>query len=217
MTLGEIIALYRANARDHKEPYFCDRDLAVIYANQGLREANRRGHLIVDSTSPMCEVEFQAGDESIPLNPLIVNVIAAHANGFEMNLVSALCMDASQPDWQRSAARGRPTILIAGASSNRLHLWPRPVEPGVIHLRVERFARELRQDSDQPEIRAESHEFLANWIAYKVFSRTDGEMADKVLVAQHYAEFKSEFGERHGARNEEWVRSGIGLTPTPIA
>lgn len=217
MTMGEIIALYRANALDHKEPYFCGRDLAVIYANQGLREANRRGHLIADSTSSMCEVNFHAGDESIPLNPLIVNVIAAHANGFEMKLVSALCMDTMQPDWQRSGPRGRPTILIAGASSDRLHLWPRPAESGVVHLRVERLARELRNDSDQPEIRAESHEFLANWIAFKVFSRTDGEMADQVMAAQQYAEFKSEFGERHGARNEEWVRSGIGLTPAPIA
>ena len=49
MTLGEMIALYRAQAGDAAEPYFCDDALLTIYANEAQMEACRRGQLLLDA------------------------------------------------------------------------------------------------------------------------------------------------------------------------
>ena len=218
MTLGEIIADYRALAFDNTEPYLCPRDLAVVYANQGQLEGCRRGHLIKDAASPLCEVEFQGGDADIAIDKRIIRINGATINGSAVAVLDASEVDCAHLGWQTSNAKGHPTALVQGLSAGRAHLWPVPTVPGIIRLRVERLPlRPMAHDSDQPEIRWESHQFLANWIAYKVFSRADSDMFDPSRAQEHYREFQSEFGERHGVRNEEWTRSGNGLLMSPIA
>lgn len=108
--------------------------------------------------------------------------------------------------------------VVAGVTAGRLHLWPIPSQAGEIKLHVLRFPlRKLANDNDRPEIRQETHPALVEWMLYRAYSRTDADMQDAAKAATALRKFVAEFGEKHGARNEQWMRDGASMTPGPIA
>lgn len=218
MTLEELTALYRAQSQDTEEPYFCSDELLTIYANEAQDEACRRGQLIRDAASPMCTIAYQAGDESVPVDPRIVQVVMAFVDGYPVDVIGGDQMDAIMPGWSAATTSARPSRMISGVSAGRMHLWPTPSQPGQIKLRVLRFPlRKLANDHDKPEIRQETHPALVEWMLYRAYSRTDADMQDAAKAATALRKFVAEFGEKHGARNEQWMRDGGSLMPGPIA
>ena len=218
MTLEELITLYRAQSRDDAEPYFCSDELLTIYANEAQDEACRRGQLIRDAASPMCTIAYQAGDESVPVDPRIVQVVMAFVDGYPVDVIGGDQMDAIMPGWSAATTSARPSRMISGVSAGRMHLWPTPSQTGQIKLRVLRMPlKRLVNDADRPEIRQETHPALVEWMLYRAYSRTDADMQDAAKATTALRKFVAEFGEKHGARNEQWMRDGGSLMPGPIA
>ena len=89
MTLGELIALYRAQSGDTAQPYFCDDDLLTIYANEAQMEACRRGQLLLDAS----RVQLQAGQELVKLAPTALHVTRAFVDGHAVGWIGAEHMD----------------------------------------------------------------------------------------------------------------------------
>lgn len=217
MNLEEMIALYRAQSMDIAKPYFCDDDLLIIYANEGQYEACRRGQLLRDAASSLCLVDYAAGDESVAIDPRIVQVVRAHADGHPVSVVGADEMDASVPGWDAGSSANRPSTLVAGLSSGRLHLWPVPAQAGRLKLHVFRLPlKKLTNDGDKPEIRPELHPALVDWMLYRAYSRDDSDLHNDSKAAIALARFEAEFGRKTSGRNEAWVRNGAGVLPGPI-
>ena len=218
MTLEELTALYRAQSQDTEEPYFCSNELLALYASEAQEEACRRGMLLRDAASPLCTVSYAPGDETIALDARIVKVIRAFADGFPVDVVGESQMDAFMPTWHAQSTAIRPSKLVAGVTAGRLHLWPVPSQAGQIKLHVLRFPlRKLANDTDRPEIRQETHPALVEWMLYRAYSRTDADTQDAAKATTALRKFVAEFGEKHGARNEQWMRDGGSLMPGPIA
>ena len=218
MTLGELIAMYRAQSRDDAAPYFCSDELLTIYANEAQDEACRRGQMIRDAASPLCTIAYQAGDESVPVDPRITQVVMAFVDGYPLDIVGGDQMDAIMPGWSAATTSARPSRLISGVSAGRLHLWPTPTQPGQIKLRVLRLPlKRLVNDTDKPEIRQEAHPALVEWMMYRAYSRDDADMRDERQAAIYLQKFTAEFGSKPSARNEQWVRDGGSHAPGPIA
>lgn len=218
MTLEELIALYRVQSMDVEVPYFCSDELLTMYANEGQEEACRRGQLLRDASSPMCTVSYAQGDETIALDPKISYVLRAFVGGHPVDVVGESQMDAYMPTWHAQSTAIKPSKLVAGVTAGRLHLWPIPSQAGEIKLHVLRFPlRKLANDNDMPEIRQETHPALVEWMLYRAYSRTDADMQDAAKAATALRKFVAEFGEKHGARNEQWMRDGGSLMPGPIA
>ena len=218
MTLEELITLYRAQSRDDAEPYFCSDELLTIYANEAQDESCRRGQLIRDAASPMCTIAYQAGDESVPVDPRIVQVVMAFVDGYPVDVIGGDQMDAIMPGWSAATTSARPSRMISGVSAGRMHLWPTPSQTGQIKLRVLRMPlKRLVNDNDKPEIRQEAHPALVEWMLYRAYSRDDADLGDPTKAATALRKFVAEFGDKHGARNEQWVRDSDAKVPGPIA
>lgn len=218
MTLEELTALYRAQSQDTEEPYFCSNELLAMYASEAQEEACRRGQLIRDAASPMCTIAYQAGDESVPVDPRIVQVVMAFVDGYPVDVIGGDQMDAIMPGWSAATTSARPSRMISGVSAGRMHLWPTPSQTGQIKLRVLRMPlKRLVNDTDKPEIRQEAHPALVEWMLYRAYSRDDADLGDPTKAATALRKFVAEFGDKHGARNEQWVRDSDAKVPGPIA
>lgn len=218
MTLEDLISLYRDQAGDKFEPYFCDDELLTKYVNQGQDEACRRGALLVQSTGPMCQIAFDAGAELVPLNANVVQVMRSFVDGHAVSVVSVQEMDAHHPGWQFDQVRARPQVLISGLTTGALHLWPIPSVAGSIRLTVQHLpVKPMRVESDRPEIRREAHPALVDWMLYRVYSTTDGDLFDPRKAEVSLKNFEAEFGSKASTRNETWVRNGAGAQPRPLA
>jgi hypothetical protein len=81
MTLEQLICLYREQSFDNGTPPFCSNELLTIYANEAQDEACRRGDLLRDSSSAVCTIAFAADDESVAIDPRIIEIQRAKVNG----------------------------------------------------------------------------------------------------------------------------------------
>lgn len=217
MTLEELTALYRAQSQDTEEPYFCSNELLAMYASEAQEEACRRGMLLRDAASPLCTVNYALGDETIALDARIVKVIRAFVDGYPVDVVGESQMDAFMPTWHAQSTAIRPSKLVAGVTAGRLHLWPIPSQAGQIKLHVLRLPlKRLVNDTDKPEIRQEAHPALVEWMLYRAYSRDDADLGDPTKAATALRKFVAEFGDKHGARNEQWVRDSDAKVPGPI-
>lgn len=218
MTLEELIASYREQSLDYADPPFCSDELLTSYANEAQDEACRRGQLIRDAASPLCTIAYEAGDESVPIDPKIIQVLMAFVDGYPVDAIGGDQMDAIMPGWSNATTSARPSRLISGVSAGRLHLWPTPTLPGQIKLRVLRMPlKRLANDNDKPELRLETHPALVEWMLYRAYSRPDPDMQDGAKAAVALQKFTDEFGSKPSARNEQWVRDGGSHAPGPIA
>lgn len=218
MTLEELITMYRALAQDKADPFLCGDELLTIYANEAQNEACRRGELLRDSRHEMCSIAYVANQETVDIDPRIVKIKRAYADGHPVVDVSVDELDEVSPMWQTDSIRERPTHLVSGLTTGVRHLWPRPKEAGTITLTVQRLPLcKLANDFDEPEIREEAHMGLVEWMLYRAYSSEDTEMYNPTKAAVHEAKFIAEFGRKASTRNETWMRNGRGVSPDPIA
>lgn len=218
MNLGDLIEAYRDEAHDHATPPFCSDEQLTRYANEAQVEAARRAFLLADSTSPLCSVSYAADDATISLDSRIIEIRGARIGTEPLALVSGDEMACFLPAWRTDALRGQPSRLIYGVDTGKLHLYPRPATSGTVSLAVYRLPlAALVNETDKPELRAEWHQGLVYWMLYRAYSRRDADRFDPTLAADSLARFEEEFGKKHGARNEEWSRTGSVSVPPPIA
>jgi hypothetical protein len=225
VTLQDLIALYRTDSQDGKhsigggdEDVLCSDESLTLYANEAQDEACRRGQLLRDSSSALCSIAFNAGDESVPLDAKVVRVLRAFVDGQPVGAVDAEVMDCAVPGWQFDTRRDMPRRLVSGMTTGRLYLWPVPAQAGTIRLTVQRLPLEAMVSlTDEPEIRPELHRALVPWMLYRAYSRVDTDLYNDAKAAVQLAKFEAEFGRKASGRNEEWVRNGQGEMPAPIA
>lgn len=214
MTLGEMIELYRAQAGDTAEPYFCDDALLTLYANEAQMEACRRGQLLLDAL----RVQLQAGQELVKLTPTALRVIRAFVDGNAVGWIGAEQMDGLYPGWQFDDPQRQVQHMVFGVATGAVYLWPRPSQAGELCMTVQRLPKMPMADAqDEPEIRQEAHYALVHWMLYRAYSRMDTDLYNDAKAALALQQFEAEFGSKASVRNEEWVRSGAALMPGPIA
>lgn len=218
MTLEQLIALYREQSFDKATPPFCSDELLTIYANDAQDEACRRGDLLRDSSSTVCTIAFAADDESVALDPRILEIQRAKVNGRAVALSNSDEMEDELPNWDEDTRRDVPQRLIQGVTTGRLFLWPRPAASGTIKLTVRRLPLDpLANDVDEPEIRPELHTSLVEWMLFRAYSREETEMYNDTKAALCKARFVAEFGSKASGRNEAWARNGGHVNQPPIA
>lgn len=218
MTLEQLICLYREQSFDNGTPPFCSNELLTIYANEAQDEACRRGDLLRDSSSAVCTIAFAADDESVALDPRIIEIQRAKVNGRAVALSNLDEMEDELPTWDEDTRRDVPQRLIQGVTTGRLFLWPRPAASGTIKLTVRRLPLDkMVSEVDEPEIRSELHTSLVEWMLFRAYSREETEMYNDTKAALCRSRFVAEFGSKASGRNEAWARNGGHVNAPPIA
>lgn len=200
MNLAALIAVARERLDDEIEPYLVSDTSLAAWATEAEREACLRARLLFDDEpGEPTVIRIGPGQGVYRLDPRVLFVDTA----------DLIWGDGSRPfrlplkglDWIRERSRsassnGTPEV-VADDGRGRLHLWPRPLRAGRLHLAVYRAPlTPLVEPDDEPEIGREHHEGLLDWMLYRAFQIKDRELEDVARAALALAEFARRFGDR---------------------
>lgn len=205
MTLAELRALFREEAGDTAEPFLWPNSILNLYANEAQTEACRRGHLLRDSVTAICQIAVTAGDPIVELDPRILDIqrMRLASQFIQLRGISVQEMDDSIPGWENQT--GLPWRGVTDYQSNAIRLWPSPAANDVLKLSVIRLPLvDMVADTDEPEIRKEYHPQLVQWMLHRAYAKQDSEVFDANKSQTALANFEKEFGSRSSARNAAW-------------
>lgn len=197
-----LLAEYRRRADDRTEPYFLTDAQALALLTEAEQEACQRSHPIFDcDTAEVVEYAVAANQSSIALDPRVWRVDHASftpdgtLRGCRIELTGIDAIREMQ-DARGNAIASRPTHA-AHSARNALTLFPAPSVAGTLHLDVYRLPLYDIEDSfDEPEIPAELHMGLVDWVLYRVYDTPDMELTDPQRAQRALADFTVRFGER---------------------
>ncbi len=218
MTLGELIAQFRVETKDQASPPFWSDETLAYYATEGETEACRRGDFLRDSTSSLAVIPVSAGDSLLKLDRRVRKVLRYRlaSETVPLNTATTEEMDRALPGWEDQT--GRPRAVVTDYQTGSVRLWPIPDAADELRMTVVRLPlRALASDDDEPELRAEYHHGLIDWMVHRAFNELDSDRFDPHRSAAALARFTAEFGRRSSARNEAWQRDRIETLPDPIA
>lgn len=218
MNLRDLIDEFRWDAKDEGTPPFWSDEFLARVASQAEQETCRRGALILDSSSPFCAISFGAGDGLLQLDSRILEIRRARITGTGRRIypVTSSQMDHSSESWE--ADTGSPTAFVTDYQTGHIRLYPTPTTVDEIQLTVRRLPlADMVNDTDEPEIRPESHLGLVQWMLYRAYMQQDADTFNQAKATAALAEFVREFGEKKSMRNEEWVRENNSLDVSPLA
>lgn len=200
MTWAEIIAIFRERAEDTEQPYLWEDETLLRYGGEAERQACMRAQLLRDSsTSSICTKAVLAGATDVGLSVLVLDVLKATLTGVAqpLKITTADELDDSEPQWEAATAT-TPTHLVLERNGAGLkgRLWPTPIANVTLNLRVIRLPLvALYDDGDQtPEIPAQCHEQLVDWMLHLAYLKKDAETFDKEASAAAADRFTASFG-----------------------
>ena len=216
MNAGELIEWYREEAFDKGKPPFVKDARLLQFASEAEREACRRSHLLIDSTSSLCEISVAANEPLVEFDPCIINIRRAKLSisTYSLSPVRAEEMDRVNPGWESHV--GTPTTYVTDYQTNAIRLYPKQQVGCLLNITVSRLpSSDMEGNEDEPEIRKEYHPALVQWMLYRAYSQQDSDMFDPNKSARALAEFEREFGKKASGRNEVWQRDRPQIdTPT---
>ena len=197
-----LLAEYRRRADDRAEPYFMSDAQVLALLTEAEQEACQRSHPIFDcDTAEVVEYAIAAEQSSVTLNQRVLRVDHATftpdgaLRGCRMELTGIDAIRELQ-DARGTAIASRPTHA-AHSGRSTLTLFPAPSVAGTLRLDVYRLPLyDIETESDEPEIPAELHMGLVDWVLYRVCSVKDSELEDPARAARCLADFAERFGER---------------------
>lgn len=199
-----LLAEYRRRADDRAEPYFMSDAQVLALLTEAEQEACQRSHPIFDyDTAEVVEYAIAAEQSSVALDPRVLRV--DHATFTPAGALRGCRMELTGIDAIRDMQDGRTVISsrpshAAHSGRSTLTLYPAPSVAGTLRLDVYRLPLYDIEDSfDEPEIPAELHIGLVDWVLYRVYSTKDSELYDLDRAAIALRDFTERFGERRNA------------------
>lgn len=197
-----LLAEYRRRADDRAEPYFMSDAQVLALLTEAEQEACQRAHPIFDyDTDEVVEYAIAAEQSSVTLDPRVLRV--DHATFTPDGALRGCRMELTGIDAIRELRDARGTVIASrpthAAHSGRstLTLFPAPSVAGTLRLDVYRLPLyDIETESDEPEIPAELHMGLVDWVLYRVYDTPDMELTDPQRAQRALADFTVRFGER---------------------
>ncbi|QEL64778.1 hypothetical protein OTERR_13020 [Oryzomicrobium terrae] len=213
MTLAELIARYRLEAKDQVAPFFVSDDEVRGFLNEAQREACIRARLIHEnSNTSVCNISVSVGKGTYKHHPALYEIthsgfkLAGEPVRRPVSLVSSEWLDANVRDWRD--ASGTPIYAIQ--KDRALRLVPTPSAPGTLLLEGFRTQLDdLEAKDDEPEINAIHHLHLVQWVLFRAFSIPDADIFDGKRAAVAESAFTDYFGLRPDADLRRSTREDV--------
>jgi hypothetical protein len=217
MNLGELIDAAQHDLADTKgsdAKRLISRGEWVRYAVDGENEACRRARLILDSTTQaICRPEVAEGEPLVTLDARVLWVrrVSLDSTGRPLSKSRSDLLDLQRPGWEDET--GEVTHFLQDYETGKLRLFRIPEAADVLRLSVYRLPlRPMRENEDAPEIRAQWHERLVNYMLFKAYSKQDVELVrDLPRATAHLGLFEQEFGPKRSAKDEAFNEAMQGL------
>ena len=134
----------------------------------------------------------------VGLSPLVLDLLRARIDGTPamLEIKSVEQMDEDEPLWE-TRSYGTPSTLVTERAGEALvaRLWPIPVVSGQLLLTVTRLPLSgLNTDDDSPEIPAQYHARLVDWMLRQAYLKKDSETLDAKASQEAESRFVASFG-----------------------
>jgi hypothetical protein len=200
---AEILSAFRDMVDDTGTPQLWKDSEIRRYLDEAHREAAVRALLLRDSTTTaLTEIAIVAGTARYVLDRRIIKVESARlpSQSHPLFLSSSPEMDREMPHWRGLTAAPRRLVIDHEGAGLVATLCGVPVEDETMSLVVFRTPLEsMNTDDDEPEIPAQYHLGLLEWMAHLAYKKRDTETYDEARSLTHGAEFTRIFGEREDA------------------
>lgn len=201
MNLSELIIAAQNQADEvlDKPDLFWSEAEWTEYANDAEREACIRANLLLDQTSSMAVIAITSGTAKYALNEKVLVVKRAKLTSGTEPLVktSRRVLDATYPNWEAEAGTTRSWLPD---DTNKITLYKIPVVDDTLNLMISRLPETdmvlVDKATDSPEIDAQYHLSLVDWMMHRAYSKQDSETLDLGKAKEHLKRFTVRFGER---------------------
>lgn len=202
MTLEQLLERTRNLADDVVEggAELWSDDILTAYLNEAQVEACIRAKLIEEIGTARCEIALVDGQRIYPLDPLVLDVMAARIRSCHKDLDRAAIENVR---FARNLG-GRPAayaIMGDATSAEGIKLVfdrPAPTDTtDILDLHIHRRPLEPMEDpGDEPEIGLVHHDALPYWALHLAFLHRDTDAEDPQRAADMAARFTARFGIR---------------------
>jgi hypothetical protein len=174
----------------------------VEYANDAENEACIRANILIDRTSALAVVTVISGTATYSIHEKILLIKRAKLLSGTEPLVetSRRVLDISYPNWEVDTGVVRSWFFDG---TNTMTIYKIPTSADTLSLMVSRLPLEAMSLADKltvsPEIDAQYHLGLIDWMLHRAYSKQDTETLDAGKAKEHLARFTRRFGERPSA------------------
>lgn len=189
-TVGDLIKAFREDENDQATPPLWSDGQLLRFAEGALAAFSEKTKSIIDDG---LEVDFGVGEDVLPYSEQIIDVLDAELVIGERKW--PLCL-ASPADMPRSRApfSGRPAVLIASSSPQKMRLVPAPKEAGLLRLTVIRRVslKAATKETKLTDLNQAHREYLLLFIKHRAYNVKDAELFDGAKADGYLAEFNYE-------------------------
>ena len=204
MTAAELLAIIRADYLDDTvggtggadynwTDTFLYREIGRAQQEACWRQDLR--HFFDTSTAEICEITVAAGDRDLALDPRILIINQALLGTVVLEHTTQAHLDERRFNW-RGNTYGNVTRFFINGRTLYLDYLP---TAGTLYLEVWRGPlldpSEIAANSDEELEWTDNQEDLANWVAFRAFSRREEDTYDPQRALDHRALFDSVFGQ----------------------
>ena len=204
MNAGELVELFRSEMTSHSLGVLRDAEL-YRYIDEGYRQFVRLTGGVVDMASDITELDVEAGEPEIDMNPLILRVLKAtmRSNQRELKIINYTDLQSVvSVDYGKSAkvsltTKGVPRYFMVGAKPNVARLIHIPEAADTIDLIVERMplGKITGPKSELKEIDDWHHLAMLDWMKARTYQRPGSEIYNLKLgetFAQRFSTYCNE-------------------------
>ncbi|MBI4695585.1 MAG: hypothetical protein HY749_16330 [Gammaproteobacteria bacterium] len=207
MKLVSLIAQWRADVDDAQQPFLWSEASVLNWFNEAEQEACRRAELIVDSsTAEICTLQVTANNPWVAYDPRIVRVLRARPVGHVGIGVLTMAEMDERPNWEDETGTVLKA-LVTDMETGKFRCWPTLTANTTIAITASRLPLADMDDSvnAEPEIRAEYHLKLLDWVKWRAYSVDDVDGTDPAKARAALKRFEAEFGTA-SALLDAWLR-----------
>lgn len=165
------------------------------YINDAENQSCKIADLLIDSTTAsICDITLINGTAIYSVSPLILKIFRAMVDGAVYPLVQTTkrILDLTYASW--ASASGDERSFFIG-DTNKITIYKKPDGSGTLRLTVSRLPLvAMSSDSDTPEIDAQYHDGMIDWVLYRAYSKQDSKTLDPEKAEVHKNAFNARFG-----------------------
>lgn len=222
MNLGELCDTARsiAGQRPGSAGFWSDEALRV-FANEAETEAAIRARLLLDfdtdndladTPAPLCKYPVTAGTSSITLNPLVkfVRRLWLGSRVGRLPPIHIRDLDRCAPDWI-NPVQGDVIVWCPNWRTGKIRFHNAFAATDFVRIQcIRRPIKAMMSRDDVPEIPADYHLGLVNFMLARGYDKLDPDTMSKAKVEKYTGLFEEQFGKRSSAVDETWIQHEHG-------
>lgn len=196
-TPAQLLATFRAEMHDKVAPYFWSNDELLAYMTQAEQLIAQRTMCLQDMSSAATCYDVAADEPDVVLHPSIYRIRGAWwvENGYQHKLDIDSVDSMVAEGFHLYTQKGRPAVMMTGAVTNGVRLYPIPHLDGQIRLSVFRVPLKPLTQDGKFEIPFQYRPALLDWMKHRALLKNDADTFSRQSASECERAFEAHMAE----------------------